>query len=117
VRIRLSPPELGDVRVQLQQTSEGLVARVVADHQAAAQTLQQSAGDLRRALEASGVSLLRLDIGSSDGQSEGAGNGGEGSESSGGGTVAGDAADELENGETLSTTVSLSSGAVVDVLA
>jgi flagellar hook-length control protein FliK len=117
VRIRLSPPELGEVRVQLQQTSAGIVARVVADHQSAAQTLQQSAGDLRRALESSGVSLLQLDIGASDGESGATTSDGSGSEGAGGNATAEDAGEESEPGEESPRAVTLSSGAVVDVLA
>jgi flagellar hook-length control protein FliK len=117
VRIKLTPPELGEVRVQLQQTSAGLVARVVADHQSAAQTLSQSAGELRRALEGSGVSLLQLDIGASDGQNDGSGSGADGADNEPASGTAHDTTDEAENGETVGTTLSLSGGAVVDVLA
>ena len=67
-RISLSPAELGGVRIDLTQTSDGLVARVVADHPAAAQILAQSAGELRSALAALGVNLAQLDIGTSAGQ-------------------------------------------------
>jgi Flagellar hook-length control protein FliK len=68
-RIRLSPAELGGIHVQLQQTAAGLIARVVADHPAAAHVLEQAGGELRRALEGSGISLLGLDIGASGQQS------------------------------------------------
>jgi flagellar hook-length control protein FliK len=64
-RIRLSPAELGGIHVQLQQTAAGLIARVTADHPAAAHVLEQAGGELRRALEGSGISLLGLDIGAS----------------------------------------------------
>jgi flagellar hook-length control protein FliK len=116
VRIKLTPPELGEVRVQLTQTSAGLVARVVADHQAAAQTLQQSAGDLRRALEGSGIALAQLDIGSSDSQSTGAQSDEEGPQNAGG-AAAGETTDEADTGETTTTTLSIGAGAVVNVLA
>jgi flagellar hook-length control protein FliK len=117
VRIKLTPPELGEVRVQLQQTSAGLVARVVADHQSAVQTLQQSAGELRRALESSGVSLLQLDIGASDSQNEAASGGEESSQSTGPGTAGQDTTDEAETGETTTTTLTLTGASVVDVFA
>jgi flagellar hook-length control protein FliK len=61
-RIQLSPASLGSIQIQLQRTDEGLVARVVADRPETAQVLQQSSGELRRSLEASGQPLLRLDI-------------------------------------------------------
>ena len=116
VRIRLSPPELGEVRVALAQTSAGLVARVVADHQAAAQTLQQAAGELRRALEGSGVTLLRLDIGASESQGRGTSADGR-ADGSPGGRAASDGGEEAESDEQSGTTLTLGSGAVVNVLA
>jgi flagellar hook-length control protein FliK len=61
-RIQLAPPQLGSVRIHLQETSDGLVARVVADHSDAAQTLAHGGADLRRSLQAAGVTLVRLDI-------------------------------------------------------
>ena len=61
-RIELSPPELGAIRIHLHQTADGLIARVVAEHAGAAQTLQQGGSDLRRSLEQAGLPLLRLDI-------------------------------------------------------
>ena len=67
-RIQLAPESLGGIRIHLHQTASGLVARVVADHAAAAQTLQQGGAELRRSLESSGLALLHLDIGSSDQQ-------------------------------------------------
>ena len=78
-RIQLAPPELGEIRITLHQTSDGLVAKVTAADGAAAETLQQGGAELRRSLESVGVTLLRLDIGSSSqhgasaGQSEFAG--------------------------------------------
>jgi flagellar hook-length control protein FliK len=117
VRIRLSPPELGDVRVQLQQTSAGLVARVVADHQTSAQTLQQSAAELRRSLEASGVSLLQLDIGASEGESSGASADGEAAGTSARNAAVDAGGEETDGDEETTRTLTLSSGAVVDVLA
>jgi flagellar hook-length control protein FliK len=62
-RIQLSPASLGTIRINLQHTSDGVVARVIADHPEATQTLQQGSDDLRRSLESAGVTLLRLDIG------------------------------------------------------
>ena len=64
-RIQLSPESLGGVQIHLTRTSEGLIARVVAEHPEAAQTLAQSGDDLRRQLQQGGTTLLRLDIGSS----------------------------------------------------
>jgi flagellar hook-length control protein FliK len=64
-RIALSPASLGTIRISLSQTSDGLVARVVADHPEAARTLLESSGELRSSLQASGLNLVRLDISSS----------------------------------------------------
>jgi flagellar hook-length control protein FliK len=64
-RIELQPEELGRISIRLSQTSEGLRARVTADTQAGAQALTQGRGELRQTLSSMGLSLLRLDIGSS----------------------------------------------------
>ena len=61
-RIQLSPESFGGIKIDLQHTSEGVVAKVVTDHEAAAQTLTQGGADLKRSLEAAGVNLVRLDI-------------------------------------------------------
>jgi hypothetical protein len=65
-RIQLSPASLGGLQIHLQRTADGLVARVIAEHPEAAQTLAQNGDDLRRSLQQSGMTLLRLDIESSD---------------------------------------------------
>jgi flagellar hook-length control protein FliK len=85
-RIQLTPETLGGIRIVLRQTQDGLTARVVADHPAAAHTLEQSAADLRRSLESAGVNVLRLDIGTSDQSDQSAGNSGhaDGSGAAGG---------------------------------
>jgi flagellar hook-length control protein FliK len=117
-RIQLSPPELGDIRIHLQQTAEGLVARVVADHASAAQTLQHGGAELRRSLEAAGLPLLRLDIESSDQRGQTAH---DPNRARGGGARDTAPADEQaeSTGEptTQTLTLTLPSGAVVDVLA
>jgi flagellar hook-length control protein FliK len=61
-RIQLSPASLGGIKINLQRTSDGVVAKVVTEHQAAAQTLGQGGAELKRSLEAAGVNLVRLDI-------------------------------------------------------
>lgn len=65
-RIELQPEELGHISIRLVQTSEGLRARVSADTPAGSQALTQSRSELRQTLTSLGVSLLQLDIGSSD---------------------------------------------------
>ena len=114
-RIQLSPESLGGIRIQLSQSSDGLIARVVAEHGAAAQTLQQGAAELRRSLESSGVPLLRLDIETS-GQ-----RGGGAPDSSRTGrpdaTKDDPTEDQDDSDATQQLSVELSNGAVVDVLA
>jgi flagellar hook-length control protein FliK len=121
-RISLTPASLGGIKISLTQTPDGLVARVAADHPETAQTLQQNAGDLRRSLEASGMSLLRLDIGSSGQQSLAGFTGSDqnGSPSSGSGnwaSPAGDTADGDETQTPTELTIELTSGFLVNVLA
>jgi flagellar hook-length control protein FliK len=67
-RIQLAPASLGQIQIQLEHTTQGLVAHVVAEHADAAQALQSASGELRRDLEAGGTTVLRLDIQTSDGQ-------------------------------------------------
>jgi flagellar hook-length control protein FliK len=125
-RISLSPAALGGIKITLSQTSAGLIARVVADHPEATQTLQQAAGDLKRTLEANGTPLLRLDISSNGDQSLS----GRGSDQEGTGTSSGaDGADggaedsvDTADGQTGTTssselTIQLTSGSLVNVLA
>jgi flagellar hook-length control protein FliK len=61
-RIVLAPPELGHVEIRLHYSDSGVSATVVADRPEAAQALGQSIGELRRALESHGVSILSLDV-------------------------------------------------------
>jgi len=123
-RISLNPRELGSIEVHLRQTADGLVARVVAQHAAAAQLLQQNGADLRRTLESQGLNLLRLDIGASgeQGGRQAAANGGASGDGASPGAD-GDAADEpltAPDGAaqtTATATLALPNGALVDVLA
>jgi len=115
-RIQLSPASLGGIRISLSQTSDGLVARVVAEHGAAAQTLQQGSAELRRSLESAGLPLLRLDIEASGqegrtAQDSGAADGGADTDDA---TTA-----EEQEGTSAAAAVSLdpSGGAIVNVLA
>jgi flagellar hook-length control protein FliK len=121
-RISLTPASLGGIKISLTQTPDGLVARVATDHPESAQTLQQNSGDLRRSLEASGMSLLRLDIGSSGQQSLPGFTGSDqnGSPSSGNGNWASAPSDSADGDETQTPTeltIELTSGSLVNVLA
>ena len=119
-RISLSPASLGGIKISLSQTPGGLVARVATDHPEAAQTLQQNAAELRRSLEAGGMSLLRLDIGSPGQQSL---TGFAGSDQNGARTAGGWRGGQTEPADTdqpptpTELTIELSSGSLVNVLA
>jgi flagellar hook-length control protein FliK len=115
-KIQLAPATLGQITIHLQKTSDGIVAKVIADHSAAAQTMQQGGDDLRRSLQNSGLHLLRLDIETRGDQRGSAGNSGHTSES---GRAAGDndAADIADDGASQPTTIVLPNGALVNVLA
>jgi flagellar hook-length control protein FliK len=65
-RIALQPEELGQLRIHLSQTGAGLLARVTADTDAAAQALVAGRAELHRSLNSLGTTLLRLDIGAFD---------------------------------------------------
>jgi flagellar hook-length control protein FliK len=65
-RIALQPEELGEIRIHLSQTAEGLVARLTAETPAAAQALAAGHNELRQSLSSIGISLAHLDIGHLD---------------------------------------------------
>jgi flagellar hook-length control protein FliK len=62
-RIALSPAELGEIRIHLTQTANGLFARVTAGTQAAAQALADGHVELRQSLHSLGLAELRMDVG------------------------------------------------------
>jgi flagellar hook-length control protein FliK len=61
-RISRQPEELGEIRIHLTQTREGLLARVSAGSQEAARTLMAGRSELADSLRSLGTSLLGLDI-------------------------------------------------------
>jgi flagellar hook-length control protein FliK len=61
-RMELHPQELGSVVVRLRLTSDGLQATFTASNPAAVPQLQQAGDDLRRSLEAKGLTLATLDV-------------------------------------------------------
>jgi soluble lytic murein transglycosylase-like protein len=63
-RIALAPAELGEIRIHLSQTAEGLLARVTANTPAAAQALAGSRLELHQSLHSLGLAELRMDLGS-----------------------------------------------------
>jgi hypothetical protein len=62
-RIALQPEELGEIRIHLSQSAEGIVARLTAATPAAAQALAAGRGELHQSLSSLGATLLQLDIG------------------------------------------------------
>jgi flagellar hook-length control protein FliK len=129
-RIALSPRELGGIEIQLKQTADGLLARVVAEHQAVAQLLHTAGAELRRSLEAQGLTLLQLDVGTPGDERGAAGSGlsgfADGAAGDGRKTGARSGADRADDGDELvlgaaadadPTTIALPNGALVDVLA
>jgi flagellar hook-length control protein FliK len=115
-KIQLAPATLGQITIHLQKTSDGIVAKVIADHSAAAQTMQQGGDDLRRSLQNSGLHLLRLDIETRGDQRGSANAGGHTSQSqrTGGDQESASAGDD---GASQPTTIVLPNGALVNVLA
>ncbi len=62
-RIALEPAGLGEIRIHLTQTAQGLLARVTAETPAAAQALAAAHAELRQSLSSLGLNLARLAIG------------------------------------------------------
>jgi flagellar hook-length control protein FliK len=120
-RIALRPEELGGVEVHLRHTAEGLSARIVAEAPEAARLLGQAAGELRRTLEAQGLNLVRIDVGTAGGDAAGTGAGATGSEQRDGRRTAGGQNGDPSGADTdlpiADTTIELPNGALVDVLA
>lgn len=63
-RIALQPEELGEIRIHLSQSAQGLVARVTADTPAAAQALAEGHSELRQSLDSLGLTALHMDTSS-----------------------------------------------------
>jgi flagellar hook-length control protein FliK len=61
-RITLHPADLGDVQVTMRYHQNGVSAIVMTDNREAAQALIQAGADLRRSLEAQGVTVHGLDV-------------------------------------------------------
>jgi flagellar hook-length control protein FliK len=59
-RIALAPEELGEIRIHLTQSAQGLIARVTAESPAAAQALADGHAELRQSLSSLGLSALHL---------------------------------------------------------
>jgi len=62
IQLRLDPPDLGTLRIEMKHDSSGLTMQLQATNSRAHQLLQQNAGELRAALEASGIQTNKIDI-------------------------------------------------------
>jgi flagellar hook-length control protein FliK len=116
-RISLSPPSLGAIRISLSQTSDGLVARVVADHPEALRLLMQNSAELRNSLQSSGLHLLRLDIGQGGQSGAQSGASSQTSAEAGAGGSAEEGDDEGAAAPAGTAGVSPGSGSMIDVMA
>jgi len=62
VTLRLSPPEMGIVRIEMQIQNGTVTAQLHAEHESARSLLSQQLGQLRHALESQGLSVDRLHV-------------------------------------------------------
>ncbi len=60
--IRLDPPELGEMRISIKSGADGMSIEIQAANAKSQQMLQQSSGQLRSALENSGVNVNNVDV-------------------------------------------------------
>lgn len=121
--LELYPAELGRVSVRLRSAAGGgLTAAMTVDRPEALQALQQSADQLRKALEERGVEVVRLEIGlSPEGRGDEARTGArsDGRDASGAGARRGgtDAATDHDHDDAPSRVRPLNPGALIDVQA
>jgi flagellar hook-length control protein FliK len=120
-RINLKPAELGGIEVRLHSSPQGISAHLVADSPEAAKALHQASDDLRRQLESRDVTLLSLDVSTSNGDDGrpagfGADAGRDGGPSTPGGRY-GSRESEQPADAPAETTLVLPDGVLVDVLA
>ncbi|MBN1846418.1 MAG: flagellar hook-length control protein FliK [Sedimentisphaerales bacterium] len=62
MQIRLEPPELGSLRIEIKQNADGLTMQLQVSNAKAQQLLQQNAHELRAALDAQGLQPRQIDI-------------------------------------------------------
>ena len=62
VTLRLSPPEMGIIRVEMQIDQATVRAQLIAEHESARSLLTQQLGELRRALHSQGLIVDRLEV-------------------------------------------------------
>ncbi|MGH2854524.1 MAG: flagellar hook-length control protein FliK, partial [Solirubrobacteraceae bacterium] len=137
-RIALEPEGLGEIRIHLTQTTQGLLARVTAETPAAAQALAAAHAELRQSLDSLGLNLARLNVGRHGHSADQGGSTALGGGGHGGASGRGEASDrgdrsgqraaiaaptdstadsELESAEDAQPALAPSHGTLVDVLA
>ena len=62
VRMKLAPPELGSIRIEMRVQDRQVEARVVAESEAASQLIREHLPELRQRLESQGLRVERLDV-------------------------------------------------------
>ena len=62
ITLRLDPPELGSVRVQIKQSAGGVSVLIQATNSSAKEMLQHNSGELRNALGAQGINTNQIEI-------------------------------------------------------
>ncbi|MBN1766796.1 MAG: flagellar hook-length control protein FliK [Sedimentisphaerales bacterium] len=62
IQLRLDPPELGTLRIEIRHSSAGLTLQLQASSQKAQELLQQQSGHLRTALEAQGFQNTQIEV-------------------------------------------------------
>ena len=62
IQIRLEPPELGSMRIEIRHTSQGIQLQLQATDVRAHQLLQQHTNELRTALESAGLQTNQIDV-------------------------------------------------------
>jgi hypothetical protein len=69
-RMRLEPPELGEVMVQLTESAEGVKAEIVVSREATLEIMERSLASLRQSLDNAGVTVREFDVSYQSNQSQ-----------------------------------------------
>jgi hypothetical protein len=119
-RIALQPEELGEIRIHLSQSADGIVARLTAATAGAAQALAAGRGELHQSLSSLGATLLRLDIGmfeGGEGRRQEVAGGGSSSRAAAASTEEDESIAPVEGATPAAASGGTAAGALVDVLA
>jgi flagellar hook-length control protein FliK len=114
-KLRLNPPELGHMKVELRMENEQLQARFIVEHQAARDQVQAELPRLRAALFQQDLSDARIDVQIDQGEAQ-AGHGKEGAGDEEGARDTLEAWSEEQAEETITVRTSLHEG-LIDIRA